>query len=268
MGRAGKSKRDDRGQPVLIGHFAAGAGIGAILYFALAFMMQTALEGALPYVILCAIVGGLVHLTRFRGILWGAAGLLALFYVLAIHTPMMYGPAESLVREDPLESADAIVCLSGAATNDGQLDHPTTERLLTALRLAEEGYADTIVRTRLPEGYADVAADAQWLRSGLAPGASFEVVGPVETTWDEAERVRALKLERGWSRVILVTSPMHTKRAAAVFEASGVPVISVPAESRQYSRTPPHTAMDRAYMLRRWTYETAAWNLYKARGRL
>jgi len=266
MSRRPRQYRDDRGYPVMIGYFAAGAGIGATLYFVFAFMLQTGLEDALPYVALSALIGGLVHLTRFRGVLWGLAGLLALFFVVAIYTPVLYGPAERLVREDDLRPADAIVCLSSGVTNEGRLDIGGTERYLTALRLAEEGYADTVVRTRLPDDYAPVDADVEWLRAGLAPGAEIATVGPVGSTWDEAEQVRALAQERGWGTVILVTSPMHTRRAAAVFEKTGLTVISAPAESREYSRTPPHRAWDRAYMLRRWLYEVAAWHYYRARG--
>ncbi len=271
MGRPTRARLSDRDRPRagMLGHLAAGAGLGAMLYLATAFMLETGLEGGLPYIALSALVGGLVHLTRFRGALWGVTALLALFFTIAVYTPLIYGPAERLVREDSLLPADAIVCLSSAGTNEGRLDREGTERYLTALRLAQQGYADTIVRTRLPQDYAPVDADVEWLRSGLAPRVSIETVGPVSSTWDEAQRVLDLVRERGWREpIILVTSPMHTARAAAVFEKSGVRVLSVPAQSRQYSRVPPHRPDDRRYMLGRWIYETCAWQYYRAKGRL
>ena len=54
--------------------------------------------------------------------------------------------------------------------------------------------------------------------------------GLVGNTRDEALRVAERFRSQGWRRLLLVTSPTHTRRAAAAFERAGVAeVIAVPA---------------------------------------
>src|SRR5262249_18041518 len=67
-------------------------------------------------------------------------------------------------------------------------------------------------------------------------GLDFEVlsVGPVWNTHDEATRVAELCRQHGWRRVILVTSPMHSRRAAATVERAGLAVGSAPAAEGRY----------------------------------
>jgi uncharacterized SAM-binding protein YcdF (DUF218 family) len=48
------------------------------------------------------------------------------------------------------------------------------------------------------------------------------------TTHDEAVALARLCRERGWRRVLAVTSPTHTRRAASTLEKAGLEVISVP----------------------------------------
>src|SRR5437763_1587374 len=53
-------------------------------------------------------------------------------------------------------------------------------------------------------------------------------LGANEDTHDEALKVRVLATERGWHRVLLVTSANHMRRASGVFRAQGLEVIPVP----------------------------------------
>jgi uncharacterized SAM-binding protein YcdF (DUF218 family) len=62
----------------------------------------------------------------------------------------------------------------------------------------------------------------------LGVSADVITVGPVRRTRDEAVAVAALCRERGWSRLVLVTSPVHTRRAAAAFEREGLSVFVSP----------------------------------------
>ena len=105
------------------------------------------------------------------------------------------GPSTHDVSTVP--PADAVVLFAGA-----------TERLDTAVELMENGAAPSLV---IPNG-TDIE-DAEDLCEG---GASFEVICPVTdevTTTGEARAVGRIAGERGWSRLIAVTSVYHVHRA-------------------------------------------------------
>jgi uncharacterized SAM-binding protein YcdF (DUF218 family) len=53
-------------------------------------------------------------------------------------------------------------------------------------------------------------------------------VGPNENTRDEALSLARICRERGWKRVIVVTSPYHSRRACAAVEHEGIPVVCSP----------------------------------------
>ena len=59
-------------------------------------------------------------------------------------------------------------------------------------------------------------------------------VGPVRRTREEGVAVAALCRERGWHRVLLVTSPLHSRRGAASLEHEGIEVLSSPASETLY----------------------------------
>jgi uncharacterized SAM-binding protein YcdF (DUF218 family) len=67
-------------------------------------------------------------------------------------------------------------------------------------------------------------------------GLEAEVIGAGEATTTHGEAVGAARLfsGRGWRRVIVVTTPLHSRRAAAAFEAQGLEVISLPAVETEY----------------------------------
>lgn len=122
----------------------------------------------------------------------------------------------ALYREDPLEKADAVMVLAGERVN----------RWLEAHDLVREGWAEVIVlsggyresreRALLEQGVripseGDVARDAL-VQLGHAP-ASVRVLGFADNTAAEAGLLRQEATARGWSRVIVVTSKLHTRRA-------------------------------------------------------
>ena len=66
-----------------------------------------------------------------------------------------------------------------------------------------------------------------WARD-FAPHAEILAVGPIRNTREEAVAVTRLCRERGWRRVLAVTSPLHTRRAAAALEQGGLEVVCRP----------------------------------------
>jgi uncharacterized SAM-binding protein YcdF (DUF218 family) len=138
---------------------------------------------------------------------------LAIVVVLLALAPFA---GRALYREDPVEKADAVVVLAGERVS----------RWLEAHELVRAGWAPRVVLSggyrepleagllwrgiRIPsEG--DVARDAL-IQLGHSPD-SVEILGFADNTAAEGALLRQLAGARRWSRIILVTSKLHTRRA-------------------------------------------------------
>lgn len=124
-----------------------------------------------------------------------------------------------LVVEDPLQHADAIVVLGGSMY----------ERQLEAADLYAAGFAPRIylLRERPDHGelelikrgisylrYIDLQVDAL-LKVGV-PRQAIVILDPANSTADEADYVKTLVTREKFSRLIVVTSRQHTRRARLV----------------------------------------------------
>lgn len=130
---------------------------------------------------------------RIRRILIWAPALVMATVVLLTFVWFVNPPTQEI---ETVHSADAVVLFAGSS-----------ERLDTAVELMEHGAAPNLV---VPNGRTlDHAED-------LCEQASFEVycpdTGPI-TTRGEAQAIGRLAKERGWSRLIAVTSVYHVHRA-------------------------------------------------------
>jgi uncharacterized SAM-binding protein YcdF (DUF218 family) len=91
-------------------------------------------------------------------------------------------------------------------------------------------------------------------------------------THDEALKVRALATERGWRRVLLVTSANHLRRASATFRAQGFEVISAPCNFLTNVSTEPGPSgllvprYDGFVKAAIYLHEQAGWWMYRRRG--
>jgi uncharacterized SAM-binding protein YcdF (DUF218 family) len=160
-------------------------------------------------------------------VLVGAGGLLLSAAALAY-------AGRFLAHADPLQTADAIFVLAGTRV----------ERPLEAADLFREGYAPRIVLTRgaseqqairTAEGRgAIVPGDADLtvalLRSLGVPSEAVLVAPALhDSTADEARTLRTLAGSEGWTRVIVVSSTYHLRRAAIAMRravrGTGVEVI-------------------------------------------
>ena len=125
-----------------------------------------------------------------------------------------------LVDEDPLEPADAVFVLAGSRA----------ARWMEAVELFKEKTAQHIVLSsdrmegaefellargiRLPR-HSDLAREAM-IQAGVPPGAVEVIRSPVDNTAQEAVVARALAAERGWKRLLIVTSRSRAKGAVRV----------------------------------------------------
>jgi uncharacterized SAM-binding protein YcdF (DUF218 family) len=64
-------------------------------------------------------------------------------------------------------------------------------------------------------------------------------IGEVDTTREEAFKTAAALAPRGVSTILVVTEPMHMRRAAAVFGAVGFKVLPAPSDrTPEFARAP------------------------------
>ena len=144
------------------------------------------------------------------------------------------------VAIDQVESADAIVPLGGIfgpATAEGFLPNvgEAGDRLEAGIVLWQKKKAPWLVFTggRLPWADQAEVEGAVSMRASVARGVPAEqvvVTGEVGNTIDEAHAVQQLMRERGWQKIILVTSAWHMPRAARLFRKAGVDFVPFPVD--------------------------------------
>jgi uncharacterized SAM-binding protein YcdF (DUF218 family) len=149
-----------------------------------------------------------------------ALGVLAVGAVLA-HQPLLRLVGAALIVEDALERADAIVVVAGGT--------PTREAAAAAL--LREGWAPRVivsndytparVRELVRLGIRPLDFQGESRRAlelyGVPPGAIITLSESVRITEAELRAVHRAALAQGFRRLILVTSPHHTRRVRLVW---------------------------------------------------
>lgn len=214
-----------------------------------------------------ALLGAYFHKGLVRRVFWVLASLFCATIFLIAFTPIIDAPASRLVRQDKIEKADAVVVLSAAVLKDGRLNRRALERLLEGMLVVQQGYAPVLVRTNLGPTYPSPDFDVKRLMT-LVEDVACEMreVGPVGSTRDEAVAVARLAKTENWRRIILVTSPSHSHRAAAVFEKVGMNVISRPCMDREVLLTELESPKERVVAFWGYFYEMLALAKYKIYG--
>jgi uncharacterized SAM-binding protein YcdF (DUF218 family) len=124
-----------------------------------------------------------------------------------------------LVRQDPLQKADVIFVLGGTRY----------ERPLEGVDLYKEGWAPRIALVRQMSDAGELALTARGIpyRSEIdlqievldrlgVPASALMVLDKADSTAQEADILLELVTRERWSRVIVVTSKQHTRRAGLV----------------------------------------------------
>jgi uncharacterized SAM-binding protein YcdF (DUF218 family) len=179
-----------------------------------------------------------------RAILWSM--VLALLLTGAVEA--FRGLGSWLVVEDPLAHADAIVVLSGSmpyrAVEGSQIyrQHLAPEVWLTR----PSGPGEDLQRLGLE--YTDEETyNAEVLEKLGVPADSIRVLpDEIVNTQDEVLLIAKQLKETGKTRVIIVTSPPHTRRVRALWKSL---VGKNPQAIVRYSRTEPYDA-------RHWWHDT------------
>lgn len=175
-----------------------------------------------------AFIGAAIWPTFLRRLAMAGLALLAGLWLAVAFTPLTIWMAEGLVRRDPIKAGDAVFVFASRVQMDGEPTTAAMSRLLRGLELVGEGRSSELVVSEVRGGVRSKPIAEDWVER-FVPSARVTAVGPILNSHDEAVAVARLFRERGWTRVLAVTSPTHTRRASAALEAQGLEVIAVPA---------------------------------------
>jgi uncharacterized SAM-binding protein YcdF (DUF218 family) len=186
--------------------------------------------------------------------------LLAAYLTVAL-TPITTPFAHRLVRIDalPADTLDAVIALSAGVKSDSALSSVAADRLISALELMRQGRGRRIVTTRDVERRGSVTiisdSDQHRLISLASMDSVWTVVDGVHTTRDEAVRSAAVLMPANVRSIVVVTSPMHTRRACMAFEAVGFHVYCQASRERDNATNPAVGHRDRLAAARQIGYE-------------
>jgi uncharacterized SAM-binding protein YcdF (DUF218 family) len=255
---------------------AAGAVLGGLTFLAaraLGFWLILGWEGYEALWVFL-IVGAVLYATLLRPLVWAAAGTLLLLVAVGALTPAIRRPANFFVRADAPGPVDAVAVLASELNYDALVSPDALDRLLSGIALAratagEQGSGVPLVLTIVTRGRDPVltsATDQRRIVDLTAGGVDVHWTAPVQSTRDEARAVAAIARAEGWTRIAVVTSPIHTRRACRTFERVGVSVRCVPAEARDFAARAMRTSSDRLRATQLTLYEFAGTVYYKLRG--
>ncbi len=223
--------------------------------------------------LVCLVAGALLAPTMLGSVLWLALGALTAITFVVSYTPIVTPMIAGFIRADAVvagTSPDAVVVLSGDLTDRGRVTGPAMDRLISGAMTATTRDIPVLALsvTQLEHGdrRADSEADQRALAALMAPEVAVEFVRDVHSTRDEAVAFAALARARGWQRVVLVTSPSHSRRACMSFERAGLAVECRPADARVHDPAGLAGTDTRRLVFQDVLYESAAAMLYRARG--
>lgn len=179
-----------------------------------------------------------------------ALGVAGTLYCAAIET--------WLPRIDPPPSAapQLVIALGAGIKDDGTFNRTGNERLLRALTLARADDVPLVTTYSRHKKLPSITSDGAQRRIIDSAGYHrrwIQLPGLAMTTRQEAERLRAVIQP---TRITLVTSRLHTRRACRTFEKFG------------YQVTCTSSGLDAAWWKIPYSvaYESAAWIKYKVKG--
>jgi uncharacterized SAM-binding protein YcdF (DUF218 family) len=179
-------------------------------------------------------VGVIGWMTRLRIPFAALTGALVLVWSVVAFTPVCAWMVDDLVRRDRPERADAVFVLASRLQADGDPTTAALSRLTHGLELLGQDLAPRLILSELPPPAASYGAFARQTMGRLGLEQEILTVGPVGNTHEEAVAVGRLFRERSWSRVLVVTSPYHSRRAAAALENEGLMVLASPAVETRF----------------------------------
>ena len=158
-------------------------------------------------------------------------------YGLLFQTNLLWQVAAPLKIADPPRRADAIVVFAGGVGESGQAGGGYQERVKQAVDLYRAGFAPALV---FQSGYVFAFREAEIMRDlaitlGVPPSAIL-LETSAGNTYEGVVQVAAQLRNRGWRRVLFVSSPYNMRRALLVWrkQAQEIDVVPTPPPATQF----------------------------------
>lgn len=223
-------------------------------------------------VLVFGLFGIAIRSSRIGEALFAILAVAAVIVIVVTQTPLSDAVASRWIRSDafPDSGVAAVVVLSAAVNPNRTISSEALDHLITGLELTGAGKAPmlvtTTVRQHFPGGAVSSEADQSRIVALFGQHIRWIRTPPGRSTRDEAVNVANLLLPAGRTRIAVVASPMHTRRACSAFEAVGFVVTCVPARTRSAGGVSPAAPRDRLVVFGNWVYEVAGTAKYRLRG--
>lgn len=163
--------------------------------------------------------------------------------VLMAFTPLPNFLARPLIIPPKPEKADAILVLSGGVYPNGSLSYFTQERVVQGVALYKKGFAPKIIFSGgLSLGNRDQFDSDAMKRVAVELGVREEDIlleNQSKNTFENLVNSKKIIEEKGFKKVLLVTSAIHTYRSVTVAKKLGVELIPAsPVPFEEYRQTP------------------------------
>lgn len=162
---------------------------------------------------------------------------LAVLSLVLFQTNLIWRAAAPLQLSATPAPADAIVVFAGGVGESGRAGGGAQERLKRAVDLFTSGYAPRMI---FSSGYVYSFREAEVMRAlaidqGI-PASAIVLEQKAANTYENVRFVDDILRQHHWSRVLLVSSPYHMRRAMLVWrrQAPDVAVVATPAIDSQF----------------------------------
>jgi uncharacterized SAM-binding protein YcdF (DUF218 family) len=217
-----------------------------------------------PLVVVAAFLGAMLGITRWRGWLVPVVVALGLLWMTVAFTPLSAWLARGLARQELEEPADAVfVSLAGLAPGAQRMTE-AHNRALHGAELLARGKVKTLVVAE--SSFLPSVAMLRDVMGRLGIEGQPVAAGKADTTREEALAVAALAREKGWKLLLVVSSPIHSRRACASIEKEGVTVVSTPSIESRFNIDELDTAGDRLVAFGSIMHERLGLWVYARRG--
>jgi uncharacterized SAM-binding protein YcdF (DUF218 family) len=178
--------------------------------------------------------------------------------------PILRAAGEFWVVEDTLSPSDAIIILSD--------DNYSGDRAARAAELYRMGLAPRVVASgKMLRPYAGIAElmEHDLEADGVPSSAIVRFPHHADNTREEAEALRTLVAQKGWRRILVVTSNYHTRRSRYILSRVMPSDVTVRIASARDSEYVPEVWWEHRQSLKLFFHETvglavAWWELRKS----
>jgi len=257
-----------RNAPPVLAAAAGGAALGALAGFIVRDLDLPALVSyeysREPLVFAAAALGAALAATRLRPLLVAGTAALALLWCIVAVTPLSGWLSKGLTRIETAETADALFVSLSSVRPGAQGPAEVRNRLLHGLALLARGKAPRLLLCE-SAGVRGVSI-ARDMMDAAGVTTELVVLPRAENTREEALAVAALARSRNLKLILLVTSPIHSRRASAALEREGVTVVSSPSAETRFDLSTLDTWNDRLTAFGAVMHERLGLFVYARRG--